>query len=106
MKRIFIDTNILLDVLMERGEFAEPAQMIWGLVQQRIIKASVAAISFNNIFHIVRKSSASSGIYEALELLQRDFIVMPLDDIILKRALAERWPDFEDAIQYHSGTCL
>ena len=97
---IFIDTDILLDVLAERMAFYPPASRLWTLAEKRKIRAFISAISFNNIFYIVRKISGKEKAKEALSLLRDIFQIVPVDKDIISLALEAPMDDFEDAVQY------
>lgn len=53
--RILIDTNIILDYLLERQPYEKPARAIIKFCQQKTIEGCVAAHSITNIFYILRK---------------------------------------------------
>lgn len=103
MKRCFLDTNLLLDVLLDRRPFSEPAQLIWTLADRQRIQAAVSAISLNNIFFIVRKLASPTAAYTAVRTVMDIFTTVEVNDAVLRKALAYNFPDFEDAVQYASA---
>lgn len=100
MKKVFVDTNILLDVLLERHPFCEPAQTLWTMVEQKKLAGAVSAISFNNIFYLIRKFSTAEKAYQALNTLSDIFKIVEVNQRIIKETLKTQWPDFEDGIQH------
>ena len=100
MKKIFLDTNILLDVLLERHPFCSPAQEIWSLAEKKKVKAGISAISISNIFFIVKKLSSTEKAYHAIQTLMEIFKVLDVNSRTLRKALQLRKPDYEDSIQY------
>src|SRR6185295_4639388 len=84
--------------------FAEAADGTWKLVEEGLLTGYVSAISFNNIFYIARKKDGVAKAVQALRLVRGVFRVVPLDELILDRALASSGRDFEDAIQGASAT--
>jgi predicted nucleic acid-binding protein len=52
--RVFVDTNLLLDVLAKREPFYAAAARIWTLAETGACEALVSAISFNNVFLLTR----------------------------------------------------
>jgi predicted nucleic acid-binding protein len=54
--RLLLDTNVLLDVLAARKPFYETTARIWSLAEHEDVEAFVSAISFNNVYYIVRKA--------------------------------------------------
>lgn len=100
---VFLDTNVLLDVLARREPFCRAARQIWTLVESGELRGSVSAISFNNCYYIVRKYGARAAAEEALRLLRGVFEPVDLTAQVLDRAIDAGWNDFEDAIQVYSA---
>ena len=101
--KIFLDTNILLDILLDRKPFSEPSSKVWRLAECGRIEAVISAISFNNIFYIVRKYSGKEAAQRTVEVMNVNFSVFPLTRDIIGRAIAAKLPDFEDSIQFFSA---
>ncbi len=101
--RVFIDTNLLLDVLAKREPFYAAAARVWTLAESGACDALVSAISFNNVFYIVRKARDPATARRALILLRDVFACVPVDQRILNQAIDSDIPDFEDAIQIYSA---
>lgn len=99
-----IDTNVLLDVLARREPFYAAASRVWTLAERGSTRALVSAISFNNVYHIVRKASGKGQANLALRLLRDIFEVVAVDTRIVDLAMEDRGvDDLEDAIQLHSA---
>jgi predicted nucleic acid-binding protein len=101
--KVFLDTNVLLDVIAWREPFYEDAARIWSLSESGKLEGLVSAISFNNIYYIVRKASSGGKAQEALVALRNVFTAVALSPQILSQAIDGRFEDFEDAIQYYSA---
>lgn len=101
--RIFVDTNLLLDVLARREPFYTAAARVWTMAETGACEALVSAISFNNIFYIVRKARGTATARRALVLLRDVFASVAPDQRILNQAIDSDIPDFEDAIQLYSA---
>ena len=100
---VFVDTNVLLDVLALREPHYPAASQIWTLCETGRMTGHISAISFNNIFYIVRKFSGRKTAQRALSLLRDVFQPVALDSQILNQSISAGLADFEDAIQYHSA---
>ena len=98
-KRIFVDTNILLDVLLEREGYYYDALKIWANAENGNVEACIAAISLNNIHYVMRKLKSETTAMIAVKILLRIFKVIPVDADILGRAVDFHDKDFEDDIQ-------
>ena len=67
MKKIFIDTNILLDVAMHRNDFLEHSAAVWADCESRRVQGYVSAISLNNMHYVLKKHvDPSSGTMEKM----------------------------------------
>lgn len=103
MRKIFIDTNILLDVILHRADFYQQAAAIWADCESRKVQGYVSAISLNNMHYIIRKMVAPDVALEYVRLVLNVFSIVPLDESILRLAVDLPQKDFEDAIQTFSA---
>jgi predicted nucleic acid-binding protein len=103
MKNIFIDTNILLDLLTDRKPFSDHTEELLGLTQTQKIKVYVSAISFNNIYYIIRKANGHKSSIQLIKEMRELVNIMAVGEDIIDKALASDFHDFEDAIQYFSA---
>jgi len=100
---VFLDTNILLDVLANRQPHVRAAKTPWEWSERDEIDGIISAISFNNIFYIVRKSQDEKTARECLRSLRAIFRAVEVNEKILHQAIDSVIADFEDAIQYFSA---
>ena len=108
---VFIDTDVVLDLLARREPFYPAAARLFSLVELGELTACVSALTFANLFYLLRKELGAARAVEVLRKLRRLVMVLPVDDSVIERALAAGFRDFEDAIQYHTAlagavTCL
>lgn len=75
--KVFVDTNVLLDVLAQSEPFYSDAARIWSLAERGRIEGLVSAISFNNIYYIVRRASNRKSADRSLHLLRGVFSPVP-----------------------------
>jgi predicted nucleic acid-binding protein len=101
---VLIDTNIALDVLLDRRPFSETSMRVIVLSEKRRINAFVSASAVTDIYYIIRKTLKSKN--SAIELLKK-FIktinIAPVEESHIYEALDLNWNDFEDVIQYVVG---
>jgi predicted nucleic acid-binding protein len=100
---VFLDTNVVMDVLLERKPFVVDSQRMWFLAERGKIRGLIAAMTFPNVYYIVRKIRGAEAATTMLSMLRSTFTPVELDGQILNQALDARFADFEDAIQYHSA---
>lgn len=106
MKHYFLDTNILLDFLTDRKPFSEQAALLFQLAKNGQIKLHVAAISFNNIYYIVRQVQNHTKTIELLKSLAQLAEIIAVNDTVLKQALSSGFKDFEDAVQNFAAASI
>jgi predicted nucleic acid-binding protein len=100
--RVLLDTDVILDLLLDREPFAEAAAALWESNRQGRIEAYIAAITPVNVFYIARKLKGAETARQAVEELLAGVRVCALDQAVLQSALAVRLKDFEDAVQQAS----
>lgn len=100
---VFVDTNVLLDVLAKRARFYDDSVAIWTLAEQRRICGMVSAISFTNIYYVVRKLRSRRVALRTMTQLRDTFTPVACDEQILNQAIDAGFDDFEDAVQYFSA---
>jgi predicted nucleic acid-binding protein len=100
---VFIDTNVLMDVLLERRPFVGDSRKVWFLAERAKIRGLVSVLSYPNIYYIVRKVRDADAAMAMMTMLRDTFTPVPLDEQILNQAMDAGLSDFEDAIQYYSA---
>ena len=103
MMKVFVDTNVLIDVLAERTAYYPEAMRVWTLAESGRIDARVAAISFSNCYYIVSRYAGRRSAEKAMRLLRDVFKPVDLTAQVLNQAIDAGMPDFEDAVQFHSA---
>ena len=103
MRKIFVDTNILLDVALHRDGFFESASAVWGDCESKKVQGFISAISLNNLYYIMRRRVASNVALEYVRLIMNVFSIVPLDEGVLRLAVDLPQKNFEDAIQTFSA---
>ena len=97
--KIWIDTNIILDVLCNRKGFVEDSSKIWKMCETNRIEGYISALSVPNIVYILRKELDPEKTMEIIQKLTLIFEVVDLKASDLKNAAAMLTSDYEDAIQ-------
>lgn len=100
---VFVDTDIILDLLTKRDPFYQPAARLFSLVERGEMKACVSSLTFANLFYILRKELSAKKAVDVLKKLRQLVTVLAVDDRIIGQALDGGFTDFEDAIQYQTA---
>ena len=102
LMKIWIDTNVLLDVLCDRPAFVKESGRIWKLCEIQQLDGYVSTLSFLNIAYILRKELSADNIRQVLQKLMVIFSVVDLKAEDIARAAWLPLRDYEDAVQ---ATC-
>jgi predicted nucleic acid-binding protein len=103
MKYYFLDTNVILDLVANREPFVKDAELLFKLAEEKKVRLYCSAISFNNIYYIVKKASNHQTAKRTLNLLRNQVYIIDLDKNVLYQAIDSDFKDYEDAIQYLSA---
>src|SRR4051812_16440959 len=102
-KRLFLDANVVLDHLLERQPFVEFAHRIFALAESVEVTLFVSALSFSNLYYILRKLAGHEKAISLLRELRRLVTVAPVAESEIDDAFRSNFADFEDAIQHASA---
>jgi predicted nucleic acid-binding protein len=103
MDKIFIDSDIVLDLVQKREPFFKEAASLFSLVEENKVKGFVSPLIFANLFYILRKIENNKFAIQVLTRLKAILHVLTLDEKTVELALSSGFKDFEDAIQYYSA---
>ena len=106
MRRVFLDTNILLDVALQR-EHHDEAEEIIQRGDDNLIQLCASALSYVNIAYILRHHPLNE-LYNYERMLRQGVDVLAIDAEQIDYAIIHPVSDFEDMIQYRfavSGRC-
>src|SRR5436309_967223 len=98
--RVLLDTDVVLDFMLEREPFAEVARKLFEMIAQRAFDGYVSGITPVNIFYIGRKVKGVDATKQAISDLLTTVRVCPIDQDVLDDALASPIADYEDAVQH------
>ncbi len=101
--RILIDTNVVLDFLLDRQPFAEDAAKVFEKIDAGQVEGFIAATTITNIYYIVRKAGGAVAALGAIVQILTDLHICAVDKEILEQAIALNFKDFEDAVQCACG---
>jgi len=100
--KILIDTNVALDILLNRPDYINAA-LIFSLTKQNVIESYISASAITDVFYISRKELGKKDAKESLKKLLQIFKPAAVTDNLIFQALDLNWEDFEDSVQYVVG---
>jgi predicted nucleic acid-binding protein len=98
--KIFVDTNIFLDLILKRENFHD-ALLIFNAIEKRVFQGAVLDITILNIDYIAKKQV--KDIKEFIKLINTSFTVVGANNEMISKALDIENSDFEDVLQYLSA---
>lgn len=102
-KRIFLDTNVILDYLLEREQFYYDALKLWAACEEGTVEGYVSALTVNNVHYIAHRLKSETTAMIAVRGILSVFNVVPLDKELMKLAADFHDRDYEDDIQLQSA---
>jgi len=101
--RILFDTNIILDVLLNRKEFVEISSNIVGMVEKNELDGYLCATTITTLDYLISKATNRKQAKIEIQKLLTLFKIADVNSIVLKLSINSEFDDFEDAVQYYSG---
>lgn len=101
--KILLDTNVVLDLLLEREPFVLTTEKLVDHVEKGKIHGALCATTITTVHCIAVKSIGARPTERAIAKLLALFEIAPVHRLVLQSALESRFPDFEDAVIYHSA---
>lgn len=98
MKRLLLDVNVVLDFVLGRAPFAAPAAELWSLADRGRAAILLSAHGVTTIYYLAARERGSAFARRLIADLLVVPEIAPVDGVVLRRALAMGWPDFEDAV--------
>jgi predicted nucleic acid-binding protein len=96
--KLAFDTNVVLDVLLDRATFGESARDLWAAVEKGKVEAVLAGHAFTTVWYLVAQARGAAAARGVVALVARVFGVAPVDQPVVRRALELEFRDFEDSV--------
>ena len=103
MRRIFLDTNVILDLLGERHPFFDAIAKVATLADQKKLAIIVSPLSFTTIDYVLNKYESSESVLNKLRKFKIICEVCEVTEETIEKALNSNFKDFEDAVQYFTA---
>ena len=103
MKKILIDSDVILDFFFDRKPYSEDSTIILNLCEQGQLKGFITPVIISNIYYILRRTARHEKVIEKLKQLLTIVDVLQMDRLVIEKALNSGFKDFEDALQNFSA---
>ena len=104
--RVLFDTNIVLDVLLDREPFSAIAADLFSRVELEEVEGFIGATTVTTIHYLACKVMGRKEALKAVGRLLTLFEVAPVNRLVLRRALDSGMPDYEDAVLQESARLI
>ncbi len=101
--RVLFDTNVVLDLLLDRKPFSLDAARCFSRVEAGEIEGWLCGTTVTTLHYLIRKSVGATRAREGISLLLTLFETAPVNKTALERALNLPFKDFEDAVLHESA---
>lgn len=98
--RVLLDTDVVLDYVLEREPFVHAASELLELIAQGACDGYVSGVTPVNVFHLGRKLKGAAETRRVIGELFALVRVCPIGDRVVRAALALSFADYEDAVQH------
>ena len=98
MKKVLIDTNVVLDVLLDRQPHADASVAVWAAVETGPAQGLLAAHAVTTIHYLIRRELGLARARRTISAMLRVFNVAAVDGPVFQAALGLPLSDFEDAV--------
>lgn len=104
MSKLFIDTNIVLDLMGSRQPWFQDAAALFSLADRGKIRLGVSSLTIVNTVYVLSKLDFTINARDVMAKFKILVEVLDLNDKIIELSLHDdSFPDFEDGLQYYSA---
>jgi len=101
--KILFDTNVILDVLLDREPFSDDAAILMSLAEQSEIIGLICATTVTTIHYLATKALGPQAASRHIQTLLALFVIAPVNRVVLENAAKSKFNDFEDAVLHESA---
>jgi predicted nucleic acid-binding protein len=102
-KKVFVDTDIVIDLLTKREPFYPSAAKVFSLAADKKIDLYISPVLISNLFYILRKVLGREEAINAIRKLRVLVRVVTIDEEIVDLVLSSKFKDIEDGFQYYGA---
>jgi len=103
MTDLFIDTDVIIDFLIDRKPYSREAAILFTLIEQKKLRGYYSSLTFSNLYYILRKIETHNKVISKLDSLSKILSILKVDEQTINSAINSGFLDFEDSIQYFSA---
>jgi len=101
--KLLVDTNVVLDVLLDRSPFSGPATRLFSCIERNDIAGHLGATTITTVHYLASKAIGKADADRAVERLLVLFDVAPVARAVLQSTLSLRFSDYENAVLHEAA---
>lgn len=101
--KVLFDTNIILDLLLDRKPFSEHASFLISRVERSDIDGFLCATTITTIHYLLSKYLDKQKSIESIHSIMALFEIAPVNRLVIENALVSKFSDFEDSVLHESA---
>ncbi|MCB2262901.1 MAG: PIN domain-containing protein [Candidatus Thiosymbion ectosymbiont of Robbea hypermnestra] len=101
--KILFDTNIILDVMLDRKPFSDSAAKLVSKIEKQELKGFLGATTVTTIFYLAAKVAGRKKAKEEIGKLLSIFEIAPVNRTVLAEAVELQFDDYEDAVLHEAA---
>ncbi len=102
--KVLFDTNVILDVLMDRKPFADSSSLLLSKVETSEIDGLLCSTTITTIYYLLSKALGKEEAKKHIDTLMSLFEIAAVNRIVLEEAVHSKFSDFEDAVLHEAGS--
>jgi len=101
--RVLFDTNVVLDLLLDRDPFSMPAAQLIAMVESQQITGYLCATTITTVYYLAQKAVGRKKAHQQVQELMSLFSIAAVNRPVLELAVASKFTDFEDSVLHQSA---
>ncbi len=98
MKKLLVDVNVILDILLDRKPHADAAAAVWAAMENGLARGVLTAHGLTTIHYVARHERGAAAARRTVGAILQVLGVATVDGAVIQRAFSLSWPDFEDSV--------
>ena len=101
--KVLFDTNVVLDLLLDRTSFADEAAALFSKIEQGEFPGYLCATTLTTVHYLLSKSLSNLDANTHIQTLASMFEIAAVNRLVIEHALVAGFSDFEDAVLYQAA---
>ena len=104
--KILFDTNIILDLLLDRKPFVESVAQLFSMVERGDLMGCLCSTTITTLYYLASKAVGRKKAQKEIQKLLTLFEIAPVNRPVLQAAIQSGFPDFKDGVIYESAVLI